>query len=210
MKKKFYSLLMIAIVLIASSCQKESLNPEIPNPEPIDHAKDFLKDLRISRSDRSSPNYIRGEFDGKLILFSAIDKAYYYDDIGWNGIFIHNSNGLDQINLIRQTSNDSVEFAIYINQSKIFTRQFPYRFNEGGYAQFELINLNKLNPSVPISPNDATIFTGHTDRSFKLQVTSFVDNILEGTFEGSLKSLSGSTIIVKNGKFHIKVKVDNS
>lgn len=199
-------LLIFSIVLIANSCEKEPLNTEISNPETIDHSKDFLNELRIERTDRSSANFIRGEFDGKLIYFTTISSAYYYDDSGWNGIFINNSNGLDQINLIRQTREDSVQLAIFINQSKIFTRQFPY--SHGGQAEIQLINLKKVFTVIQGSSNDDSIFISTTFDSFSIQITSFVDNTLEGTFEGSLKSYSGSTIIVKNGSFRMKVKVD--
>jgi hypothetical protein len=203
-------LLIFAIIFIAHSCEKEPLNTEIPYPETIDHSKDFLNELTIGRTDRSSASFIRGEFDGKLIYFTTISSAYYNDDSSWNGIFINNSNGLDQINLIRQTSEDSVQLAIFINQSKIFTRQFPYSPKDDGYAEIQLINLKKVFRVVPGSSGDDSTFLGTTFDSLTFQVTSFSDKILEGTFEGSLKSYSGSTIIVKNGGFRIKVKVGKS
>ncbi len=203
-------LLIFAVIIIANSCEKDPLNPEISSSETIDHAKDFLNNYRIERTDRSSPYFIRGEFDGKLIYFTTISNAYYYDDTSWNGIFINNSNGLDQINLIRQTHADSVQLSIFINQSKISTRQFPYSFKDGGYAEIQLINLKKLFAIVPGSSGDDATFIGTTFKSLTIQVTTFVDNILEGTFEGSLESHSGSTIIVKNGRFRIKLKVHNS
>lgn len=199
-------LLIFTIILFAISCDNEILNTEINNPETIDHSKDFLKDLRIERTDRSSVYFIRGEFDGKLIYFTTISNAYYYDDSSWNGYFL-NSNGLDQINLIRQTRADSVQLAIFISQSKIFTRQFPYSLKD---AEIQLINLKKLFTVVQGSSDDDSMFLGTTFNSLTIQVTSFVDNTLEGTFEGSLKSYSGSTIIVKNGRFRIKIKVDKS
>lgn len=209
MRSLFNMLLIFTIILFSNSCDNEILNNEIENPETIDHSKDFLKELRIERSDRSSVNFIRGEFDGKLIYFTTISNAYYYDDSSWNGYFL-NSNGLDQINLIRQTSADSVQLAIFIRQSKIFTRQFPYSFKNGGHAEIQLINLKKLFTVVPGSSDDNSTFLCTTFDSLTIQVTSFVDNTIEGTFEGSLKSYSGSTITVKNGRFRIKVKVDKS
>jgi hypothetical protein len=117
---------------------------------------------------------------------------------------------LDQINLIRQTSEDSVQLAIFINQSKIFTRQFPYSLKDGGHAVIQLINLKKVFTVIPGSSGDDSTFLGTTSDSLTFQVTSFVDNTLEGTFEGSLISYSGSTIIVKKGSFRIKVKVDKN
>lgn len=210
MRNLFNALLILITILLANSCEKEALNAELSNPETIDLSKDFLNELRIERTDRYSGNFIRGEFDGKLIYFTTISSEYSYDDSSWNGIFINNSNGLDQINLIRQTSEDSVQLAIYINQSKIYTRQFPYRLNDGGYAGIQLINLKKVFTVIQGSPGDDSTFLGSTLDSLTLQVTSFVDNTLEGTFEGSLKSYSGSTIIVKNGGFRIKVKVYKS
>jgi hypothetical protein len=202
-------LLIFIIILFANSCDNEILNTEIVNPETIDHSKDFLKELRIERADRSSVDFIRGEFDGKLIYFTTISNAYYYDNSAWSCYFL-NSNGLDQINLIRQTSTDSVQLSIFISQSKIFTRQFPYNLKDGGLAEIQLINLKKLYKVVKGSSDDDSTFLGTTFDSLTLQVTNFVDNTIEGKFEGSLKSYSGSNIIVKNGRFRIKVKVDKS
>lgn len=202
-------MLSAMIILISSSCEKESSDAEISIPVEIDHSKDFLTKLNVERTDRSSANFIRGEFDGKLIYFTTISSAYAYDDSGWNGIFINNSNRLDQINLIRQTSRDSVQLAIFINHSKIFTRQFPYSPKEDAHASIQLINLKKVFTIDQGSPHDDATFVGSFD-SITLQVTSFVDNILEGTFEGTLKSSTGSTITVKNGGFRIKVKVYKS
>lgn len=206
MRNLLNAMLLFAIILIAHSCEKEPLTTEIINPETIDHSMDFLKKLRIERADRLSANFIRGELNGKLVYFTTISDAYYYDDTSWNGIFI-NSNGLDQINLIRQTREDSVQLDIYIQQSKIFTRQFPYNFKDGGHASIYLTNLKKLSSVVPNSSDDDSSFYGSTFNSMTFQVTNLVDNTLEGTFEGSLISHSGSTIIVKNGKFRINVKL---
>lgn len=203
-------LLVFTILLFANSCEKEELDTEIVSPETIDHSKDFLQELTIERADRSSVNFISGEFDGKLIYFTTISSAYYYNDTSWNGYFLK-SNGLDQINLIRQTRADSVQLAIFISQSKMFTRQqFPYNIKDGVNAGIQLINLKRVFKVVPGSSEDDSMFTGSTFYSLKVQVTSFVDNTLEGTFEGPLKSYSGSTITVKNGSFRIKVKVDQS
>jgi hypothetical protein len=200
-------LLIFAIILIANSCEKEPLDTEMTNPVTIDPAKEFLQKLEVDRADRSSTNFIRGEFDGKLIYFTTISNAYSYDDSGWNGYFLNSKNGLDQINLIRQTRKDSVQLAIFISSSKIFTNTLPYRFKDGGHAGVQLINLKKVNKVVHGTPGDDANFTGSTFGSLSIQVTSFVDNRLEGTFEGALKSYSGSTVLVENGQFSIKVKV---
>lgn len=144
-----------------------------------------------------------------IIYFTTISSSYSYDDSSWNGYFL-NSTGLDQINLIRQTRANSVQLAIFISQSKIFTRQFPYSFKDGGYAEIQLINLRKVFTVVPGSSGDDSTFLGTTFDSLTFQVTDLVDNTLEGTFEGSLKSYSGSTIIVKDGSFRIKVKIDKN
>lgn len=209
MRNLFNALLIFAVILIANSCEKEPLDKEMSNPETMDPSKNFIQELVVYRADRSSTNFIRGEFDGKLIYFTTISDAYSYNDTAWNGYFL-NSNGLDQINLIRQTRKDSVQLSIYINHSKIFSKKLPYRFKDGGHANVQLINLKKVHKVVHGTPDDDATFTGTTFGSLSIQVTSFVDNTLEGTFEGALKSYSGSTILVKNGQFSIKVKVDKS
>ena len=213
MKNLLNVLSIFTIIIIAYSCEEDSIIPQRSIPKTIAISKDLIQQ---SRSDRSPKDYIRGEFDGKVLYLSTISDAYYYDETICGGLFVNNANTLDQINLIRQNKEGSIQIAIYFSQSKIFTRQFPYSVPDENHEQGEsieinLMNLKKLGVSEQGLSDDDFSFIGTTiNKSLKIQVTKFVDNTLEGTFEGYLTSNTGSTIIVKNGGFRIKIKVVNS
>jgi len=102
MKSLLKILLILTILTIANSCRKESLIPEIPNPEPVDHAKDFLK---VERTERSS-YFISGNFDGKAITFTTIPLSYSYDEFPCSALYVNESIGLDQFNLIRENKDN--------------------------------------------------------------------------------------------------------
>lgn len=195
-------MLVFAITIFANSCKKDATKGES-----IDHTKDFLNEVRVKRSDRSSSYFIRGEFDGKLIYCTSNLNAA--DDAGWNTQFINNLIGVDQINLIRQDQLNTVQIAIYFEKTNIFNRQFPYKVSNGNgeFAEIDLINLQKLGSTVQGSPQDNYSFWETTYKALKVQVTSLINNTMEGTFEGYLKSNTGSIITVKNGRFRIKITV---
>jgi hypothetical protein len=207
MKNLMNLFLVLALLIGTNSCENDSANPEITNPETIDHTKDFLKEFKIYRSDRSADYSIHAEFDGKLIYFTAVQ--FSGDDTAWNTLFVDQSTGLDQINLIRQDQTNSIQIAFYFQQTNIFNRPLPHIIPPGGYefAEIELMNMKRTGSLVPGSPQDDFIFTGYTFDTLQIVVTGFRDNIMEGMFDGYLKSKSGSTIEVKNGHFRIKIKV---
>lgn len=212
MRYKFYFAVLVWTLSVAS-CKKDSLEIQSVKTEPQDLAKTFLKEVK---SDPASDFYISGEFDGhKIYCSSTFANTFPYHDTVFNALYINNSIDLDNIHLVRENQEMSVMLAIYFDKAKIFTRQFPYILPRANLdiceaAQIELINMKKLGTTGQGAPNDDFSFWGHTNTSIKVQVSSFVDNVMEGTFEGFLTTKTGSTIIVKNGKFRIKIIVVNT
>jgi hypothetical protein len=191
---------VFAMIMLANSCEKASLEPET-----IDHSKDFLKELRIARSARSSAEFIRGEFDGKLIYFTFKSD----NDRGWNTQFVNQSLGLDQISIVREDQTNSVSIAFYFQQANIFNRQLPYFVpgGDGEFAEMVLMNLRNAGSSIQGSAKDDFTFWQITSNALKIQISSVTDDTLEGTFEGYIQSNTGSTILVKNGRFRIKINL---
>lgn len=191
---------VFAMIMLANSCEKASLEPET-----IDHSKDFLKELKIDRSDRSSAEFIRGEFDGKLIYFTFKSD----NDRGWNTQFVNQSLELDQISIVRADQTNSVSIAFYFQQANIFNRKLPYFVpaGEGEFAEMALMNLRNTGSFIQGSAQDDFTFWQTTSNALKIQISSVADYTLEGTFEGYIRSNTGSTILVKNGRFRIKINV---
>ena len=204
MRSALNVLLIFAMSIIVSSCQKDTTNPET-----IDHTKDFINVAIADRSDRSSDYFIRGEFDDKLIYFTSTSASQSTDDTGWNTQFLNVSIGMDQINLVRQNRTNSIEIAIIFEQSNIFKQQFPYFVpaGNGEFAGIQLIDMKNLESAPQGSSQDDFTFGNTTGKALNIQVSSLADSTMEGTFEGYLSSKSGSSILVKNGYFRIKIKV---
>lgn len=204
----FLSVIMVTILFV--SCKKDATDLHSETHEYIDKAKSFLKDVK---SDAVSEYYISGQFDGhNIYCTSTFTGTMPYHDTAYNVFYVNNTIGLDRIHLIRENKDMSFMIAIHFDQAKIFTRQLPYvlpRANpdncEG--VQIELINMKKLGTTVQGSPIDDYSFRGHTYNSIKVQVTSFENNIIEGTFEGTLTTETGSKLIAKNGQFRLKIVI---
>ena len=101
---------------------------------------------------------------------------------------------------------------ISFDHAKIFTRQFPYTLPHPNLAQCESGWITLKNTKLLYHPADQLpvtdfAFEGYTSTSVRIIVINFVDNIMEGTFEGILLSNSGSRISVRNGNFRLRIKV---
>lgn len=211
--KRFQLLaLPLLICLIAFSCKKDTpasvAVDETDSPKEItDPAKLFLKDVK---SDPASEFYISGEFDGyKIYCASTHADRFPYHDTVFNAIYLNTSIDLDNIHLIRQNDESSVHLALYFDKAKIYTRLFPYVvprpiLDPCESVEVELINMKKLGTTGQGSPNDDFSFWSTTNQGVKVEVSGFSNNIMEGTFEGTLKTQTGSKMVVKNGKFRIK------
>jgi len=201
----------IVIILLATvvfSCKKDTLEIPSVKTETIDSTKSFLKDIK---SDSTSDYYISGEFDGyKIYCSSTLADMFPSQDTMFNVLFYNDSIDLDDMHLTRENQDMTVMLSIYFEKSKIFTRQFPYTLPRAnmGYcesAEVEFINMKKLGTTGQNAPNDDFSFMGNTNKGIKVQVNSFVDNIMQGTFEGALRTNTGSVIQVKNGSFRLKI-----
>lgn len=204
-------LLFLLSTILFFSCKKETVTSPAERPnqrsENADPTKDFLKEIR---SDAKSEFYISGEFDGYEIYCSSTHGSMYqYQDTGFNAIYLDPSIGLDNIHLIRENDERTVMLAIYFDKANIADRTFPYLVPRANLdpcesVEMELINMKKLGTAGQHSPNDDFSFWSTTNNTFKIKVDRFADNVIEGTFEGVLRTETGASLDVKNGKFRIK------
>jgi hypothetical protein len=191
---------------------------QINTPPPItDSVKAFLATVVSSPE---SEYYVSGNFDGYDIYATYTEGDIYPSaDTIYNAIYTSDSINIDQINLIRETHDMRAYIAVHFLYSDIYNQQLPYYlphpnlpYNYCEHAEIQLINKQRQNHAgingvpTPGSPEDDFSFWADTyNSSIKLQITSFTNNIMEGTFEGPISTNSGSTIIVKNGKFRLRM-----
>ena len=148
-----------------------------------------------------SPGTIRGYFGEYYLTFSQhIEKIQPIDSFS-NCYFYGSCNGAvsNQINLIRC---DSVfVFAIYIMGYPLdsLPEILPVTTEYGKYSEIQFYPFRSWNWSDP----------GHYSMSDfygkSVFITDKKDDILTGTFEGTLRSSTGDILPVKEGEFKIKI-----
>lgn len=219
MNKLFWIFLIFASAL--SSCKKQSTTQDIlQTNKTIDSSLLFLENAK-SDSYSDSGFYIKGEFNGRELCFSTtgnnVSNAFFVDTF-MNAFFIYHDTATitnDNLYLLRQNSDESIMIAFFCGQTHIKNRSFPYFQPHSNpetceYSSMQLINLRSGNKATQHSAQDNYTFQGTTCCGIKLTFTNLhSDNIIEGNFEGVIKTNTGSVITIKNGKLRIKFVVDD-
>ena len=195
--------------LLSSSCKKE-LNTN--NQKPIDSSLLFL-DKAMSDSCDENGFFIKGEFNGKKLCFAttgAMGSSFADTFMNAFFVFLDTTTKSDDLYLLRQNADMSIMIALYCGQTHITDRVLPYsqphpNLEQCEYTELELMNEQSGSTATQNSPQDNYSFMGYTNTGINLTFTSLTsDNIIEGNFEGILRTNTGSVINVKNGKLRIK------
>ena len=214
MKQKILLIILLFVVSFYS-CKKD-VETSNPTPTYTDRNLSFL-DNAVSDSCSDSSFYIKGEFNGHKLCFATTGEAgSYFVDTFSNAFFLYHYDDVkkdsvtDNLYLIRQNSNNSIMMALYCGQTHIENRNFPYtqphqNLEHCEFTELSFINMNHDYSIEQNSPQDNYRFEGYTGFGVTLTFTKLTnDNILEGEFEGTLRTNTGSVITVKNGKLRIK------
>ena len=195
--------------LLTFSCKKD-LNTN--NQKPIDSDLLFL-DKAISDSCGENDFYIKGEFNGKKLCFATTGASgSSFADTFMNAffVFLDTTSKSDDLYLLRQNADQSVMIAFYCGQTHITDRVLPYSQPHPNlewceYTELEIMNMRSGSTAGQNSPQDNYSFMGYTNTGINLTFTSLTpDHIIEASFEGTVKTNTGSVINVKNGKLRIK------
>ncbi len=158
--------------------------------------------------------YIKGEFNGKKLCFATTGASdSYFVDTFMNAFYVYlDTVNTDNLYLLRQNANQSIMIALYCGQTHITDRVFPYlqphpSLEHCEFTELELMNMQSGSRAMYL-PQDNYSFIGYTGSGINLTFTSLTtDNIIEGDFEGTISTNTGSVINVKNGKLRIKFVV---
>ncbi len=128
-----------------------------------------------------------------------------------NGYWFSPSEGLDELNLIQINKEGSAEMQIYFVNSEILTRKIPYYLPAvapvpGEVAQFQFVD-KQHEQNAQNTPTDNFDYFGNSYQNMNLVITSFVDNVIQGTFNGILTSNTGNAIKVTDGSFKMKIVI---
>ena len=193
--------IFIGCLLMVSSCKKEA-DLLLPSHPAIDSATIFPNYVI---SDNQHEYFIQGTFNGKKICFSPAGAV----DTFFNAYYFKPSIEQDQLNLIRSNAEGSAEMQIYIGSSAMLTRAIPYYLPHPNLAKCEFTQFQFYDSwhrhGTENDASDDYTYQASTNTGMKLTVTSFKDNIIQGTFEGFLKTNTGKLMKVKDGLFKIKI-----
>jgi hypothetical protein len=140
---------------------------------------------------------IHGDFAGEILnystKFSATDtfaNAYYYNESD------------NQFNLIRRDRSLHKEIAIFMKGEPLDQISLPYQVP---FVNLQLLDLNNLafNACQFCAP-DSVNYRSHS-ASITATITEKKDDLIIGTFEGTISTATGKEKAVKNGTFRIKV-----
>lgn len=184
---------IIILLLIVVACDKIVITGPRPSL-PVHHRNDKPRTP-------ISPGTIRGYFGDYYLTFSQhIEKIQPVDSFS-NCYFYGTCNGStsNQINLIRC---DSVfVFAIYIMGYPLdsLPETLPVPSEYGKYSNIQFYPFQSWNWSDP----------GHYSTSdfygSSVFITDKTDDILTGTFKGTLRSATGDILPVTEGEFKLKI-----
>jgi hypothetical protein len=202
--------------LLTYSCKKEvTINNQ--NPSSINSSLLFLENA-ISDSCNENDFYIKGEFNGKKLCFATTGASgSYFVDTFMNAFYVYlDTIKSDNLYLLRQNANQSIMISLYCGQTHITDRVFPYslphpNLEKCEFTELEFMNMRSGSTATQNSPQDNYTFMGYTGSGINLTFTRLTpDYIIEGNFEGTIRTNAGSVINVKNGKLRIKFVISET
>lgn len=199
------SSLILLLVLALYSCKKSDSEGE--HSKPVSMAEMFPN---FVKSDAKGEYFIEGEFNGKTICLSNRNASLDT----FSNVYYYYPPDHDQLNLIRENEEGTAQMQIYIGQSMMLFQKFPYAVPHDHlvfceFTQFQFYDERRRH-GTENGPNDDYTYHASTNTGMKLAVTSFANNVLEGTFEGTLSTNTRKTIQVKSGSFRIKLYIKTS
>jgi len=182
----------LLMIIIISACDK--VNIEVSLPDPPVREKDEKPDFPVQLGS------IRGYFgDDYRIFIQHIEKVQPVDSFSNCYFYGACNDDFGQINLIR-CDNEFV-LAIYIlgyDLDSLPLRK-PVPIEAGRFAEIQFYPFSDWNST---SPSHYSLDSFYGQNVF---ITDITDDIVTGTFEGSLHSPSGNTINVTEGEFKLKL-----
>jgi len=196
-------ILFFTFIITVASCRKDT---PVTNPPTDTGSKDIFP--QNIQSDVKGEYFIDGTFNGKYLCFSPTVAPV---DSFSNEYFFDENIGLDQLNLIRMNNERSSQIQIYFGQSKMQTRTLPYNLPHDNLATCEFTQFQFYDEAkrtgIENGPNDNYTYQATTNTGMHLTVTGFINNIIEGTYDGTLRTNTGLVVKVTNGSFKIKIYI---
>jgi hypothetical protein len=212
-----YSIFLFLLFFVFVSCKKEKADEEISaiaDPE--------FTTCNCSIAEPGKPmqdEYIKVNINGVAVCADIKRNFQGSFQDSFDNMFIYGtikrSTGdtyYDNLHMIRSTKDGKFMMAIFMENTHLLTKQFPYQlprtnpeFCEIGTFQFK--NQLKMTSNMcSFCPDDNWNYSGAFSQSqLKLTAVQFDNSFFEGYFEGLIHTGSGRYATVKDGKFRIRL-----
>lgn len=206
---KIYSILLSVLFFGLVSCKKDKGVEEIVayTGPPLTLTEFKTCNCSIPQGKTSPEEYIRANINNAEVC--ADIKGYFQEPfpnmLNYGMIRTLTANTYyDNLYMLRETKDGRFRFCIYLENTHLLTKQFPYQLPRANPEVCEIGSMvleNLQQVSVyewyyqgPFSGNRMR-FTGE----------KFENGFFEGRFEGLMVTGSGKNAVVKDGKFRIKL-----
>ncbi|MEQ8925736.1 MAG: hypothetical protein RLO81_07955 [Fulvivirga sp.] len=165
----------------------------------------FLTLSACDTNENINPTYDYISFETEGTSYLLIDEGGYD---AWNAYYIRDNQ--DQLGLVLQDGKGELLGEIYLNNSDFLNKTFPLTISKenpnDGFAQMSLLNLT-IHRDTIFNETDDVNYSNHSYDNFALTINSFEKNVLKGKFNGELKTKTGKSKIINNGKFEVRINL---
>jgi hypothetical protein len=211
----FFPAMLLAALLFA--CKKD-ISPAAAVPVITSIPEFDSCDCKAGPGKPGEDEYIKATINGVPVCF---DQKPAMDDTFPNVLrygFILRDTGkqyYDGVAMLREASNSHWQAAIFLENTHALTKTYPYDLPRANpevceIGEFQLNNLNHYVSCAWCPENTFNYWAPFFGSFLKMKVTSFNDNVFEGTFEGTANTGSGKSVHITNGQFRIKLILYNS
>ena len=215
--KSSWFLLTMFLLLTMFACKKENDPVNIQASQTIAKEFDTCRCSVLNVKGEES-QYIKAEINGVPMCFdqsAAVGDTF--PNMLKHGFIIRDTGNqyYDNLYMIRNAKNSRWQAAMFFENTYALTKKFPYELPRANsevceIGEFQLNNLDHYAPCAWCPENAFNYYGPFWGNSLKMTVLSFHDNVFEGVFSGRIRTGSGKTVIITNGRFKIKLVVFKS
>ena len=209
-----YSIFLFLLFFVFVSCKKEKADEQ--NIANMADPEFTTCNCSVAEPGKPVPDeYLKGNINGVAVC--ADIKGGFQDS--FDNMFtygtIKRSTGTtyyDNLHMIRYTKDGKFMMAIFMENTHLLTKQFPYQLPRTNpeYCEIgalQLQNQQKITPNMCFfCPENNWHYHGSFMQSLlKFTAEKFDNSFFEGHFEGLIRTGSGRYATVKDGKFRLRL-----
>ena len=213
---KKHTAVFLLFAFFFATCKKEIHTETIPEPYSSPYKNEFTTcNCSENSNHETSDEYLKAIINGTPVCADL--KGNFYDS--FDNMFLYGmikrptgDTYYDNTYMIRNTRDGKFMFAIFLENTHLLTKQFPYELPRANpefceIGEMQIINQQAISQNMCLSCNwnDRHYLGAFSPFRLKFTADKFENGFFEGRFEGTMATGSGRVAIVKNGQFRIKL-----